>query len=415
MIVDQSYDPEVTVQNLGSTQQTFDVNLSIKDEGDEEVYNQTVTGVTLDFLEIYQVTFSSFTPLDAVDYTLTAVAVNPGDEQADDDTSAVVVTAYQHQAGGGPDDFGYVFLDNTAQEGPEFSWIDISQTGIQIEPGDHYFMSDGLPIGFTFEFYGSPYDTMWVNSHGALHLGARDVWLMTNDCPLPDTSSPHVPMILPYWDRLEIRYEDNQGVYYQYFDEPENDYTVVQWQGTPFAGIGNMVEFEVIMYEDGNFLYQYNSVAEGLSNGQGQEATIGIENEFLPAGLTYLCNDDNVANRVDSGLVILWQLGETGYAYYPGDANMYNGAWPPAVIGGDVTYLVNYFRGLSSNPACLLGDFFCSGDANGDCQVIGSDVTRMVSYFRGLSPINYCPNYEPAWLTPEDLPVEAPGNWPGCE
>jgi len=103
-----------------------------------------------------------------------------------------------------------------------------------------------------------------------------------------------------------------------------------------------------------------------------------------------------------------------GYEYYPGDANMGTGQWPPQVIGGDVTYLVGYFRGI--NQACLIGDtpFYCSGDANGDCSVIGSDVTKMVSYFRGLTGIDYCPDYEPIWLSPDDFPTEAPSGWPNC-
>lgn len=102
-----------------------------------------------------------------------------------------------------------------------------------------------------------------------------------------------------------------------------------------------------------------------------------------------------------------------GYEYFPGDANMINGLWPPQVIGADVTFLVNYFRGTSE--ACLLDGFFCSADVNGDCLVIGSDVTRMVTYFRGLADILPCPDYESAWPTPDDLPTEAPAGWPNCE
>jgi hypothetical protein len=103
-----------------------------------------------------------------------------------------------------------------------------------------------------------------------------------------------------------------------------------------------------------------------------------------------------------------------GLGYLPGDANMILGVWQPQVIGSDVTYLVAYFRGI--NPPCLLGDpgIFCAADVNGDCSVIGSDVTKMVSYFRGLTQLQYCPDYEPLWPTPDDLPVEMPAGWPGC-
>jgi len=85
------------------------------------------------------------------------------------------------------------------------------------------------------------------------------------------------------------------------------------------------------------------------------------------------------------------------------------------VIGGDVTYLVNYFRGLPTSPPCPLGGFWCSADANGDCLVIGSDVTKLVNYFRGLTQISHCVDFEPAWLTPDDLPPSAPAGWPNCE
>jgi hypothetical protein len=104
-----------------------------------------------------------------------------------------------------------------------------------------------------------------------------------------------------------------------------------------------------------------------------------------------------------------------GYAYLIGDVNMANGTWPPSVIGSDVTYLVNYFRGLPSSPPCLLGGYWGSADANGDCLVIGSDVTKLVTYFRGLTTLSYCVDYEPLWHTPDELPDDPPGGWPGCE
>ena len=112
---------------------------------------------------------------------------------------------------------------------------------------------------------------------------------------------------------------------------------------------------------------------------------------------------------------ILDEIFEDNYQYLPGDANMYNGSWPPAVIGSDVTYLVNYFRGITTNPSCLLNGFYTAADVNGDCHVIGSDVTRLVNYFRGLGVIEPCPDYPPAWQAPADCPGEAPAGWPNCE
>jgi len=118
---------------------------------------------------------------------------------------------------------------------------------------------------------------------------------------------------------------------------------------------------------------------------------------------------DTVTTDIDSILI-----GNPGYEYLPGDVNMSVGAWPPAALSGDVTYMVNFFRGIPTSQSCLLDGFWCSADANGDCNVIGSDVTKLVNVFRGLTSIDYCPTYEPAWPTPVDLPPSAPLDWPNC-
>ena len=119
------------------------------------------------------------------------------------------------------------------------------------------------------------------------------------------------------------------------------------------------------------------------------------------------------SNGLQSGFWVMPGAITSANDYVPGDANMWVGQWPPLVIGSDVTFLVNYFRGTTHG--CLVSGFYCSGDANGDCQVIGSDVTRMVTYFRGLAGISYCADYEPSWPTPENCPVDSPAGWPNCE
>jgi len=114
------------------------------------------------------------------------------------------------------------------------------------------------------------------------------------------------------------------------------------------------------------------------------------------------------------------------YEYLPGDVNMAFGTWPPAALSGDVTYLVNFFRGIPTSNKCFMYNplattpdpgtcFWASADANGDCKVIGSDVTKLVNVFRGLTTMAYCADYVPCWPTPPDLPPTAPAGWPNCE
>ncbi|MCP4583860.1 MAG: exo-alpha-sialidase [candidate division Zixibacteria bacterium] len=168
---------------------------------------------------------------------------------------------------------------------------------------------------------------------------------------------------------------------------------------------------------DGGLTWEANQRVSTVSSDPGQAALAGLLGEYIGISVwngevqmvwtdIRNLNQDVYSARITPSISL---------EYLPGDVNMANGAWPPLVIGGDVTYLVNYFRSLPSSQACLLDGFWCSADANGDCLIIGSDVTRLVNYFRGLSDINYCPDYEPAWPTPDDLPEDAPQDWPNCE
>jgi len=113
------------------------------------------------------------------------------------------------------------------------------------------------------------------------------------------------------------------------------------------------------------------------------------------------------------------------YEYLPGDVNMSVYTWPPAYLSGDVTYLVNYFRGLPSSVPCKMYNplaptpdpgscFFASADVNGSCTLVGADVTKLVNVFRGLAAPAYCADYEPCWPTPADLPGTPPASWPNC-
>ncbi|MCP4580082.1 MAG: hypothetical protein GY839_00580 [candidate division Zixibacteria bacterium] len=83
--------------------------------------------------------------------------------------------------------------------------------------------------------------------------------------------------------------------------------------------------------------------------------------------------------------------------YVPGDAN-----GDGSVIGSDVTFGVNYFRGAGPHPPDICWNdstgqwAFSAADVNGDCRVIGSDITYYVNYFRGLQPeILWCPQTPP--------------------
>ena len=322
VVVNHDYNPQVTVQSLSLIEQTIDLNLTIRDDSDNEVYNHTEENIVVEPGEILTIEFTvPFVPETEGDHQLAATVINPGDEDPSDDTTSVTIPSYAHIGSGGPDAFGYHFIDNTEPEGPDYSWIEISETGTQVEPGMHYFMSDGISIGFDFKYYGENYSSIWINSHGELHLGSRDTWLSTNDCPLPDPSTPNAPLLAVFWDLLYIHYEQGQGVYYQRFTDPENHF-VVQWEAKPDDQSSDPVKFEAILYENESIVFQYEIVNDGNS-GRGQTATVGMEYDVISSGISYLCDDDNPANRLTEGLAIKWYIPQTSVDddsdFLPGD------------------------------------------------------------------------------------------------
>jgi len=90
-------------------------------------------------------------------------------------------------------------------------------------------------------------------------------------------------------------------------------------------------------------------------------------------------------------------LHSPGSLYIPGDVN-----GDGSVIASDVTYAVNYFRGLGSPPQDSVwlessqNWLYAAADVNGSCSFIGSDVTYLVNYFRAANDeILYCPETPP--------------------
>jgi hypothetical protein len=88
--------------------------------------------------------------------------------------------------------------------------------------------------------------------------------------------------------------------------------------------------------------------------------------------------DSTGQNQLDEGPAqSTVHVGEDSTHYWHdiprGDANCTGN-----LLGADVTYLINFFRGFVDCPCCL-----CAGDANNNDAISGSDVTFLVNYFRG--------------------------------
>ncbi len=210
------------------------------------------------------------------------------------------------RAVGGPDDYGYVFMDTA--ETPcmgTYSYVDITATGTAAALAG---VDDGhegpFPVGFSFDFYGTPLTEFYVGSNGVVHF--IDVYLgLGNVCPLPATQGSYGvnTFIAAYHDDLEV--QANGDVYYETFatcpvGAGGSQCTVIQFHNiSDFGSTDDDMEFEVVLFADGTVILQYAQPAnDDAAQSNGASSTIGIQGTDVSPpdwALQYSCNTASLA------------------------------------------------------------------------------------------------------------------------
>lgn len=197
----------------------------------------------------------------------------------------VPVGAPAGAAQGGPDAFGYGYIDDAEPGGPAFSYNDISGTGTQVTSGDDSSTTVALP--FPVALYGSTVNTLGVSTNGVVSTNINSSF--SNGC-LP-TGTFGGDSILVLWDDLITT------VRTQTVGTAPNREFIVQWNGGYF-GSGGTVNFNITFTEgSANFEARYQTVGQG-----GAGSTVGMQsNGGADAFLQYSCNQ---AGSVPSGRAI---------------------------------------------------------------------------------------------------------------
>ncbi len=190
--------------------------------------------------------------------------------------------------GGGPDDYGYLWMDSNEPGGPEFQWIDISGYGTQIQ-FTHNDNSPGIySIGFDVDFYGTTYSTFRVNPNGWIGFG-DDASTYTNT-GIPSTSAPR-PAIFPFWDDLYPESNGGSGLAYYHTD---GERLIVMFDNVDHwnSSMGPYT-FEMILYADGSIKFQYLDMNQTVDS-----ATIGMQNASGNDGLEMAYNNSYIEDNL---------------------------------------------------------------------------------------------------------------------
>jgi len=178
---------------------------------------------------------------------------------------------------GGPDDFGYRWIDSDAPGGPVFNWIEISGTGTATNAGDD---DEIWPIPFPgFTYYGMTFDTIGISANGAIYFEDLSYWPLSNYA-LPYGTYTEQFMAM-YWDDL------NPGPYGygEIYWEVIGDQLVIEWDSVPNYGTSDYLKAEIILDRtNGDIFFQYLMA----SSEQGSGATVGIQGASTTTPAWYL-------------------------------------------------------------------------------------------------------------------------------
>ncbi len=214
--------------------------------------------------------------------------VERGKDEVDVDSSGPVAAGQ-----GGPDLYGYNWIDSDEPGGPVYDWVDIAAVGTPVFSGTADDANSGpLPIGFDFPFYGNDFATFNVCSNGWISFTSTSTSYSNSN--LPATGAPG-NLIAPFWDDLRIVASETQNVFYH----NDGARLVIQYENVPKYFATGSLTFQVLLYPDGTVVYQYEAMTGAALN----SATIGIQNDAGDDGLAVVYN----ADYVHDGLAVRFQ------------------------------------------------------------------------------------------------------------
>jgi subtilisin family serine protease len=213
---------------------------------------------------------------------------NPGDINKDNPSE---IFGLSFDGSGGPDLFGYEWIDSNDPNGPQYVWEDITSTGTAvtnwIPTGTFDARDEGyagpFALGFNFKFYGNTKTQVYLSSNGLILFNTLSQDIYTNTS-IPAAGIPN-EYIAPFWDDLDGR---TQGTVHYKQDGSKFIVQFTNWQR--YSALGSLT-FQVVLYSDGRIIFYYNTLVGTLTS-----ATVGIENSSGTDGLQVAYNATYITN-----------------------------------------------------------------------------------------------------------------------
>ncbi|MFA4863802.1 MAG: T9SS type A sorting domain-containing protein [Bacteroidales bacterium] len=203
-------------------------------------------------------------------------------KNATEDTVEFSFPGYTSRDQGGPDNYGYTWIDSEEPGGPDWAWTDISETGYIIEGlGDDNVVGP-FEFPFEFPFYGQSKNHFWISANGCISF--NDQIIPYANGPIP-TNNNYIDFIAWFWDDLTIDTAITR-VYLKNFEEK----TIVQFtKMVHYPGTESFITAQVVMMVNGTILIRYRQMSEDFET---ISATAGLQSWNPELGLQVLYNQE---------------------------------------------------------------------------------------------------------------------------
>ncbi len=210
---------------------------------------------------------------------------------------------------GGPDAYGYTWIDSDTAGGPTYNWIDISGVGTEVTGLADDNTVGTFPIGFDFPYYWYTVNSFYVCSNGHITFGDPNGRSHPFP-PIPSSARPN-NFLAPLMTDLDPTASASAKVYY--WTNAAQDTCIIAYHDMPFFATAGNNTFEIILSRpDSTITFQYHTQQGAPSGGwTNNQLSVGIENISGIIGLQYNHINQPPENAIHPDLAILFSPPES--------------------------------------------------------------------------------------------------------
>jgi len=227
--------------------------------------------------------------------------------------------------GGGPDLYGYEYLDSdtTAPGAPTYNWVSIKGAGIEVTGLSDDTCLGPFPIGFEFPYYWYRADSVNISSNGYFSFSDRAKYMQPFS-PVPGPQGPNDQLAALLSD-LDPRDSASPHGSVWYWSNGTDSF-IVEYDSIAFWSTGGNNTFQIILTKaDSSITFQYKEQSGQPFEGWTPEHNqTGIENLSGTIGLNYLSGTTPAGNAIHASLAVRFIPPESSSVHDVGIRNAMN-------------------------------------------------------------------------------------------